>query len=375
MAFWFAITAPNEPPADAPFRLRERTRRGRLLSVILLGFALILAGVFYQYLVIDDDHPLMVAVLCAALGIAVAAAVLNRVGMVTLAGALMVLVAELPLAGLFAATKDGQLDILHLGAFYLTVGALLVAASVLSPWSVFAVAAFNCAASLVIVASRPHTPALAALLASNDGQQAFLGPIVMQVIVAIIAYLWAQNTLSALRRADRAEEIAALERREVEQQRELEEGIRQLLAVHVALANGDFTARVTRMRSPLLWQVGRSLNTLVDRLVRYTQAEVVLQREHEQSQRLAQILLRSQLGRPIQWPASTGLPLDVVIAALRADRAHQAAGAPQAARLEPAEGHSVSWADATPRSSPSSGNASAGVARDPRAELPDWLRQ
>lgn len=363
LAFWYAVTAPAEPSANAAFRIRESARRGRLLSVILLGLAVILAGAFYQYLVVDDDHPLMVAVLCMALGLAVIAAVLNRLGQVTPAGILMVVVAEVPLAGPLAATKGGELDILHIGAFYLSVGSLLVAASVLAPWSVAPVALFNCVASLVILNTRPQTPALAALLASNDGQQAFLGPIVMQVIVAIIAYLWAQNTLTALRRADRAEEIAALERREVERQRELEEGVRELLTVHVAVANGDFTARVPQVRNPLMWQVGRSLNTLIGRLVRYAQAEFLLQREQEEAQRLAQAIAIAQVGRPVAWPVPSGLPLDPVTDALRAGQGRSAGGASGAFGSGPSSPADGERND--PRNGPRNG---------PRDALPDWLR-
>lgn len=358
LVYWYALTAHPEPPVNAAFAVRERARRGRLLSVILLAFAGILAGAFYQYLVVDDDHPLMVVVLCVALGFALVAAILNRLGHVPLAGMLMVLVAEVPLAGPFAATKGGELDVLHLGVFYLSVGSLLVAASVLAPWSVVPVAGFNCAASLIILSTRPHTPALAALLASNDGQQAFLGPIVMQFIVAIIAYLWAHNTLVALRRADRAEEFAALEQREVERQRELEDGVRELLAVHVALANGDFTARVPQVRHPLMWQVGRSLNTLIGRLVRYAQAEFLLRREQEEARRLAEAIALAQAGRTAVWPVPSGLPLDPVTDALRArpDR-----------RDDRAMGGTSSQLGTAPS------NPAIGDRHDPRDTLPDWL--
>jgi hypothetical protein len=366
---WYRVAAPVDPAPSAPFAMREWARRGRLLSVVLLGFLLILAGGFYQYLVVDDDHPAMVVVLGVALGVAVLVAVLNRLGQVPLAGVLMVALAEVPLAGPFAATKDGQLDILHLGAFYLTVGSLLVAASVLAPWSVFPVALLNSVASLLILHTLPRTPALAALLDSNDGQQAFLGPIVMQVIVAIVAYLWAQNTLAALRRADRAEEIAALERREAERQRELEEGVRQLLAVHVHLANGDFAARSPEVRNPMLWQVGKSLNVLIGRLARYAQADAVLRREQEEARRLAEALYAAQAGRPVAWPAPTGLPLDVVTEAARASlgagRTRVGTASPMDMRTQPSGGQVSPWPGA-PSPMPST--------HDSRDRLPDWLR-
>jgi hypothetical protein len=369
LRLWYRLTAPVEPAHGASFAARERSRRGQLLSVILLGYLVILAGAFYQYRFVDDDHPLMLVVLGAALGLAVVVTVLNRLGQVPLAGALMVLLAELPLAGPFAATKDGQLDILHLGAFYLTVGSLLVAASVLAPWSVFPVALLNCAATLAIFTLRPHTPALSALLGSNDGQQALLGPVAMQGIVAIVAYLWAQNILAALRRADRAEEIAALERREIERQRELEEGVRQLLAVHVLLANGDFTARTAELRNPLLWQVGKSLNILIARVGRYAQAEFLLRREQEEAQRLAEALDSARAGRPVIWPAPSGVPLDVVTEAVRSSQGRSAFG-PSGPSGPESPGRqfgtrSTGW---SPWPSPTA------APHDPRDEPPPWLQ-
>src|SRR5206468_2949691 len=116
------------------FAAREWARRGRLLSVLLLAYLVVLLGAFYQYGIVDDDHPTMLLALGVALGLAVLAGVLNRSQMVVGAGLIMVLLAELPLVGTLATAKGGNLDVLHLSAFYLVVGAELVAASVLAPW-------------------------------------------------------------------------------------------------------------------------------------------------------------------------------------------------------------------------------------------------
>lgn len=361
--WWFWLTAPPEPPASARFAVRERARRGRLLSILLLGFLLLLLGALYQYLVVDSDHPAMVATLLFALAAAFVAAALNRVGFVRTAGFLMVALAELPLAGTLAATKDGRLDVLHLGAFYLIGGSLLVAASVLAPWSVFPVAALNSALAIALVRLLPQTPALRALLASNDGQQALLGPVVMQGILALVAYFWARSTVDALRRADRAEEVALLERRELERQAELEEGVRQLLAVHVQLANGDSNARAPMLRNPMLWQVGNSLNMLIARLGRYAQAEYVLRREREEAHRVAEAIQLARSGHAVVWPAPSGLPLDPVTEALRAGGVVSipTRGSPSTPlAYAPSPAPPVSPADQADQ--------------DEESALPDWLR-
>src|SRR5258708_28168228 len=190
---WWALTAPPEPPPGGSFAAREFGRRARLVSVLLLALLLVELGSAYQYFIEDTDHPIMKIAVAAALVVTALAAVANRAGWVTSAGLLLVLAAELPLAGIPGTAVNGQLDVLHLGGFYLLAGSELVAASVLAPWRVFGGAALNSGAALGLITFMDHTPTLANVLASNDGQQAFSGPVIMQVIVALVAFLWAQN--------------------------------------------------------------------------------------------------------------------------------------------------------------------------------------
>src|SRR5262249_8727336 len=135
--------------------------------------------------------------------------------------------------------------------------------------------------------------------------------------VAFFAWLGARSQETAILRADRAEEMAELERREVERTRELEEGVRQLLEVHVHLANGDFAVRTPNIRNPLLWQIGNSLNNLINRLSRFAQADFVLRRTQEESRRLSEALYAYSAGRSPIWPAPSNTPLDQVVDALR----------------------------------------------------------
>jgi hypothetical protein len=217
------------------------------------------------------------------------------------------------------------------------------------------VAAINCALMSLIIVGMPHSVAFDQLLASNNAQQAFAGPLLMQVVVALVAYFWARSVFNALKRADRAEEIAALERREVERTHELEQGVRELLDVHVQLANGDFQVRAQPIRNPLLWQIGSSLNTLIARFARLAQMEFLLRRTDQEARRLAESIRIARAGRQPTWPAPSGTPLDEVIVAL--------ADAP---------------ANAAPRAfAPSAGAAgAAGVTgvtgAETAANLPEW---
>ncbi|HEX8732581.1 MAG TPA: hypothetical protein VF725_11045 [Ktedonobacterales bacterium] len=334
---WLQLVSPAPAPASASFEQRERVRRGRLVGILWLAWTLIELGAVILFTIVDDDHPMMKMALAVALALTVLVAVLNRGGRVTLAALLLVALADLPLASIPATAFGGRFDIVDLGPLYLAAGSLLVAASALDPWSVFAVALVNTALMGVILFLMPHTPALDQLIASNNAQQAFAGPPLMQAIVALVAYFWARSVLVALRRADRAEEIAELERREFELNRDLEQGARELLATHVRLANGDFRTRVPAIRNPLLWQIGSSLNNLIGRLARLAQIDFLLRRTEQDAHRLAEAIRLAREGRQAIWPTPSGTPLDEVVIALVPATAQGDAPPPPPPRAAPAE--------------------------------------
>ena len=75
--------------------------------------------------------------------------------------------------------------------------------------------------------------------------------------------------------------VAILEHTLVEQRKELEAGIEQILQTHVAVANGNLNARAPLAQDHMLWHIARALNNLLVRLQRASQAERELQRvEH-----------------------------------------------------------------------------------------------
>jgi hypothetical protein len=68
-------------------------------------------------------------------------------------------------------------------------------------------------------------------------------------------------------------EIIALEQSIVKQKLELEAGIQQLLQTHIQAANGDFAVRAPLTQDHVLWQIAYSLNNLLSRIQRLSQAE------------------------------------------------------------------------------------------------------
>jgi predicted anti-sigma-YlaC factor YlaD len=98
-------------------------------------------------------------------------------------------------------------------------------------------------------------------------------PIVIQIVVAVIVYVIMCNLLAAIRRADRAEEIVALqealaqyERGRLRDQQQLEEGLEKIAEAHARVANGDYQARVSLNEGDTLWSIAIPLNNLLNRL-------------------------------------------------------------------------------------------------------------
>ena len=99
-------------------------------------------------------------------------------------------------------------------------------------------------------------------------------PISLQIVVAAIAYMWVRSALRAAVRADRAEEIAALQQaktelqqREVEQKHLMDMGINELLQGLTLGVNGQDTS-INLRQDHMLWKVGNAVNLLLIRLRR-----------------------------------------------------------------------------------------------------------
>jgi hypothetical protein len=126
-------------------------------------------------------------------------------------------------------------------------------------------------------------------------------PVGLQIIVAVVAYLWVRSALRAIARADRAEEVAELQRRDAERTHQLETGMQQLLQTQVRAANGDLMERANLSQDNVLWQVGVSLNMLLTRLQRAGREASRAESENQQLRgevvRLTKALREARAGR------------------------------------------------------------------------------
>lgn len=316
--WWYRFTAPALVTTDANLQLRELSRRGRLTSATLLIVILLVLAA--EPVAIFGPNKSLIGVLLIPVAIDIVALIFNRLGKITTAGILVIVGIEvgLVLSILGPTMGGGGLTTYILPQFDLMVQAEFVAITLLRPKSVFVMAFLHCAFIFGAILLLPHSPEFAPILAANE-YEIFLRPVTLQIIVAFVTYLWVTSAQQAVKRADRAEVIAELERRELERQQQeitlkqqLDDGIQQILQTHVQVSNGNFSARAPLNQENVLWRISYSLNNLLARLQSLNYAEQELQRAKAETARLVEAVHRAKLGQPVRLER-TGTHLDPLI--------------------------------------------------------------
>jgi large-conductance mechanosensitive channel len=316
LEWWYRFSAPAEVVESANFVIREQYRRGRVASLIILGT---LCAILFLLPIIIANAPVAfnlpwvfasagIGILCCLLAIQA-----NRSGRVQLAGILLIVAVDVIVAGIILSERNG-LDPIFLSMFDLLVVTELIAASILNPSSVFGVALINILLIVLDLNFQPHSIMWMQMVMSQMLAYSLLArPVTLYLVVAAVAFLWVRSALRALQRADRAELISALERREVEQKKQLEEEIEQILQVHVRVANGDLNARAPTYQDHALWQVGLALNNLLARFKNSAKAEYSLQRITQDIAQLRIAVRYWQSGQQLQWRPSREIMLNPLI--------------------------------------------------------------
>jgi hypothetical protein len=299
---------------------REHARRSDLIAWLALGVLGVV--IIVSPIAIDDRQALLVY---AGFVLAVLAVIaLNRAGQLVLAGSLLVACIT---GAVFAYNLSSPLG-LTLGQLpnydALAVG-VVIAASVLPRASGFVVAALNSGLIVADYLLRPHNANLiadAALYSSVTQQTISLlvRPIALQFVFALIAYLWVRGTDQAIARADRAEVIAALEARELDRKRTLEEGVRYVRQTIAYWAYGDLQQRIPRLPVPLLQEMSDDLNSFIVRFAYLANADHHLRRLQGEVSSLTVALERWAHGEQTLWPTPSGTALDRVLEILAALR-------------------------------------------------------
>jgi hypothetical protein len=259
--------------------------------------------------------PTTAASILLLLLIVVVALFLNRFGKQTPAALVLIAGMDLVVEGaLLSAGQRGGLGAGWLLTFDLFIIPLITVGLLLSRRYLPFFAALHIGLILGDYYLLPHTSDLIALVLLWNGDSiAFARPILIQIGGALLSFVAVRSTDEAIRRADRAEEVAQLEHAFAEQRRQLEIGAQQILETHVRIANGDYTARAPLTQDNVLWQIAASLNNLLTRLQRSGQAEHQLRRTEDELRRLATAIDDAQAGRRPIWPVPTGTAADLII--------------------------------------------------------------
>lgn len=283
--------------ANRGIEVREKTQRKQVVSAVLLVIIVFqlanLPGALMMHSFMAMGTVLLGLLLC---GVAV---LFNQLGKLTIVSLLLILVVDLG-CGLMLLTSPMGLDVSDLQTFDVLIVSELIAVSLLPPVSVFPVALSNILFIVAVFAFQPRTPALHMVLTSDMAYNVVMQAISLQVIVAVVSYIWVRSAFYAIARASRAEEIVQLQAREAERTRQLDAGSEHLLHVLVRAANGDRMVRAELSQDNVLWRVGNGLNLLLTRLRRNNQTEYENLRLRDANARLSQRVYESRT-----WPQQT----------------------------------------------------------------------
>ncbi len=307
LGWWYHLSAPEkrlESMSEVEFS------RCQLASILLLIIFIALIAFLPAALTSDGLHVLppllgMFIVTCVAV-------FLNRQGKVTFVGILIVVAFDLALAEALLSYPHFVLTQNAVPIYDMFVLSDIIAISLLPGKSIFFVSFFHSAFMLADIILQPHTPDLQ-LLIDQTTYSFMVRPLAIQIVVALVTFLWVRNTMKALERANKAEIIVQLEQTIVQERKDLAEGVQQILYTLVEAANGNLNVRAPLVQQSALWQVGVGLNTLLARLQRAGYKEREYQRLVLELQRL---LMAVQEAKSTKMPLSQtpgGTELDLLI--------------------------------------------------------------
>ncbi len=290
------------------FFKREASRKAYLLSTLLF-FSLLAVIVCVPFCFLLPNPFAIVAdsgFFLASLG----SLLLNRVGKTLLAGWILVLALEL--AVMLLTVTVGPFPELSMQLYDVSILVEILAVLLLPARSIFLFAGVNSLGMgfsvLYLTRIQVQSAHMLPMLALS---------IALQWVVASVAYLGVRSMLKAIAQADRAEMVAGLEHALVEQHRALEEGMAPILQTHVAVANGDLSARVPMHASGVLWQIARTLNMLLVRFQRASLAEKELQRLEQAIAGSAQRIQLAEQERRLPRIPLTQTALDPLLVAIQ----------------------------------------------------------
>lgn len=316
LAWWYQISLPKRDPDITPAG-RERTRYARLTSAFSLLILCISLPTTVNTIInrVTQTGPLfgVIGLVCV-----LSALLFNKLGYNRVAAFLLILYVTLVAGG--ALLRD-PLDPAFVPVFCSLVVTVILAGSLMPPVFALLVALVNCSIILLDVVFQRHTAYYDQMLNTGGASLVAALPIALQIIVGVVIYVIMTNLILTIRRADRAEEIVALQkevveyqRRRVQDQQQLEEGIAVIARVASVVADGDLGARIPMRSEGALWQITVPLNNLLNRAQRWKGNSDVLERTLLAMKNISQEMQRARMQRmPVVFRQPTETPLDSLL--------------------------------------------------------------
>lgn len=314
-SWWLRLTAP--PGAASYDQASDRTQREHLRRA---GLTSITAPFIFvaPLLLVQQATDLGTLVATAVLMfLVILALVFNRAGKQSIAALLLVFSMDCAIEG--ALLSAGTLSSGWLLTFDLFAIPLVAVAVLLSRHYLWMFMILHIAFILSDFFFLPQAKDLTDLIALWHGPAiAFARPIIIQVGLALLSNLSARSTDQAISRADRAEDIAMLEREIADSKQQLERDAQTLRETLTLIASGNFKVRAQVPQGTVLWDIAHSINNMLQRLERYGISEYELNRTKQEAQVLVSALDDLAAGRLPLWPARAGTLLDPIVERLSA---------------------------------------------------------
>lgn len=315
LAAWYRYTSPPEPPTTATYKERDTYRRGQLASTIMLALQFILLIIIPIGLFGPNKQIFITAIFLTI--IIIISALFNQRGKVNITGLILSLSLNLGICLSILRVPHG-LTPDSIALFDLLVFSELFMASLLPVNWVWASALFNIVFSIYELTYAPRTPLFQAVM-STSYYAVVSRPIQLHLLVTVVLFLWVVNANRAIKRADRAEEIAKLQHDLAQQSRAikgqkqlLDRSIDQIVETLMRWSNGATNARIPLNNENALWQVAGSINNLLSRVQRSRQESAAFQANNEAMRRFYEARERSDGGPILDW-TRTNTPIDTLV--------------------------------------------------------------
>ncbi len=261
------------------------------------------------------NRPIQLAILGVVFLIDVGALLLKRAGFMTAAGLILMSTTELGLCTSIL-NLGGRFDSINLPLYDDLIQVSLLSMAFFPPLVAFGIVLINCGFLIATLVLLPHAPDLSQHLAASL-TSVIISPITLQIISTFLAYIIVAALIKAIRRADKAEQLAALESQVIEQQRkdiqlkeQLNFGITEILSTLNEAANGNFAARAPLKQDNALWRIGYSINNLLARVQGFRNEKAELEKTRRVAAQLTTMLRTGQRLDLENW---TGTCLDPII--------------------------------------------------------------